>query len=221
MFRTSVVQSLSEARKTKDRPVLHYYVEQASQHDLNASAILRSFIRQLLLDPRCVAKHHPKTLLSKVEGVFALRRSFIHEIELLELLDYLLMHVPDVIFVIDGLHEMLREEAERVCDYLVHFLKEVKVTILRIAIFSRNRVGDLLLARRLSPSWHVELNMPLVANDIERFVDRSVDDMMQKERTLTQDSAVVSHIKRELIDHGSEMLGILSLGAVFRMLIYD
>lgn len=216
MLATLVVQMLLERSEKKDNTVVYYYVEQAGPHNLTATAVLRSFIRQLLLDPRSVARYRSTPLLSKIERLFRYEQSTIHDIELLDIFDFMVKDIPEIAIVIDGLHEMTREEARRVCDFVDHFLSQIHGPTMRIAIFNRSQIGDLVLKRRLPTPWHIELNLQILADDIATFVHRTVDYLMEKERELSQDQELVAQVKQELIDRGSRMflwihLQILSL----------
>jgi KAP family P-loop domain len=189
---------------------VYFYCDPAQYDMLNGSALLASFIKQVLIYFRKTKKPWPPKVREDIEKFFGKKR-----IEPdLDDLDYIFSSLHEcltkAIYVIDGLDELSEKEVENILQIVRRlFGSKSEQRGSRIIIFSRDQVALYLDITRAIPGTVRISTSDGIENDIQKYIDTEIENKTVYVRQLTSDPVLMEETKAKLSQGASGMYVLL------------
>jgi hypothetical protein len=194
---------------------VYFYCDAAQCNTLNGSALLASFIKQLLMYLTAIRKPWPSAVVEDIKKFFGTKRSEPDFDDLADILSSLCPYAPKAIYIIDGLDELAEKELGNVLRVVRQlFGGGSKKDGSRILIFSRVHVAPYLnVARSVPGTTHISTTNN-ITHDIQHYINTVIEEKQTYVRELTSDFALMEETKQKLLEGALGMYVLQSCSRV-------
>jgi hypothetical protein len=194
---------------------VYFYCDSAQHSMLNGSALLASFIKQLLVYLAAICKPWPPEIQQDIRKFFGKKCSEPDFDDLADIFSSLCIYTPKAIYIIDGLDEFNGNEVEKVLGVVRKlFQGNSKQHGSRILIFSRDQVALYMnVARSVPGTTHISTSNNN-SKDIQQYIHTVIQEKKTYGRELTSDPNLMEETKHKLSDGASGMYVLQSNSTV-------
>jgi hypothetical protein len=200
-YSTAVVEAAKDNSRKSGVATIYFYCDSAQCTMLNGSALLASFIKQLLVYLDAMCKPCPLAVQGDIGKFFGMKRSEPDFEDLADIFSSLCAYTPKAIYILDGLDEFDEKEVEKVLRVVRQlFGGKSNRHGSRILIFSRDKVAlHLDVGRSVPGTVHISTSNN-ITNDIQQYIDTVTEEKKTYVRELTSDPALMEETKQKLSD---------------------
>jgi hypothetical protein len=199
---TTIVEAAKRRSVSTGAAVVYYYCDHAQSETLISTAILRSFMKQLVTHYMILRKPLPQCVDERLEQAHRLGWKSFDSAELSSILQHLINSLLETFLILDGLDECDRKERKDILKFVTNSLKcPDPKRICKFLVASREEVN----MRRWVPNcFHISIDDANIYSDICSFVDRTVDSRLE-DGSLAATPSLINDIKQKLIEGAKGM----------------
>jgi hypothetical protein len=202
--RAAVVDAAKYRNPALPTATVFFYCQNEQYESLQASAILSSFIKQLCEFLWRSSRLFPKGFLEELQKFFGIDRIVPDFEDLKDLFMQIFYHVPNTIYVIDGIDALDGENSKRLLKLIRSIFCGRKSLGSRILLLSRDHIEGYINISTFIPGIRQISTSANVTEDIERFIEVSVIDKTMHRR-LTDDGQLLEELKSALLTESAGM----------------
>ena len=203
--RTAVVDAAKYRNSALPTATVFFYCQNEQYESLQASAILSSFIKQLCEFLWRSSRLFPTGFLEELQKFFGIDRIVPDFEDLKDMFMQIFYHVPNTIYVIDGIDALDGENSKRLLKLIQSiFCGRKSLEGSRILLLSRDHIEGYINISTFIPGIRQISTSANVTGDIERFIEVSVIDKTMHRR-LTDDGQLLEELKSALLTESAGM----------------
>ncbi|KAF3397352.1 hypothetical protein DPV78_007813 [Talaromyces pinophilus] len=205
MIATAVVDAAKYRNSALPTATVFFYCQNEQYESLQASAILSSFIKQLCEFLWRSSRLFPTGFLEELQKFFGIDRIVPGFEDLKYLFMQIVYHVPNTIYVIDGIDALDGKNSKRLLKLIQSiFCGRKSLEGSRILLLSRDHIEGYINISTFIPGIRQISTSANVTGDIERFIEVSVIDRTMHRR-LTDDGQLLEELKKALLTESAGM----------------
>ncbi len=162
--------------------------------------MFESFVKQVLLHLTNAQKAWPDNVHHRIKQFYKEHGLEADLEDVMITFSLLFKYLPNVIYVIDGLHELQRDEIFRVISSLQTLLQDV--TEQKVFIASRQQLGHNI---RVQLQVHIPIVPGDIDPDIQWYIESELLKKTEQNRILTENPEVIELMKRRLSEEAQGM----------------
>ncbi|KAJ5390289.1 uncharacterized protein N7496_001357 [Penicillium cataractarum] len=200
--RTAVIDA---AKYEFGSPTVFFYCMNEHLAALDASSILSSFIKQLCDLLPWAPRSYPEDVASEIRKFFGRKRVKADLDDLKDIFTRVFPHVPDTVYVVDGIDALDREHAKSLLKFFRSLFVDPRTQQgSRILLLSRDQVPGYINMNTFMPGIRQISTSANIMQDIESYIEASITDKTMC-RKLTEDSSLLEEIRQRLLEESSGM----------------
>ena len=194
---TTIVEAARRRSASTGAAVAYFYCDYAQSDTLVSTAILRSFMKQLITHYGILRKPLPQCVDENLEQADRLGWNYFSPEELSSILQDLLCSLSDTFLILDGLDECDLKERKDILKFVTNFVKRPDPKrIYKFLVASREEVN---MSRWIPNCFHISINDKNIHSDICSFVDRTVDSRLE-DGSLVAAPPLINYLKPKLTE---------------------
>ncbi|KAK2812422.1 hypothetical protein FQN50_001423 [Emmonsiellopsis sp. PD_5] len=177
-----------------------------SARELGSGKTIIAFIKQLCEFLLLASKPCPAHILNEIRRLFG-RKPMVPDFEEVKhIFVSLFYHVPDTIYILDGIDALDQEDAtELLTTFRSLFHGSSALNGSRILLLSRQQIPGYINITTLMPGISEIPTLPNVMGDIQNYIETTVGDKTAISRKLTSDPFLLEEVKQALLVGSSGM----------------
>lgn len=186
-------------------PTVFFYCMNEHPAALDASSILSSFIKQLCELLQRASRPYPEDVASEIRKFFGRNRVKADLDDLKDIFTRFFPHVPDTVYVVDGIDALDREHAKSLLEFFRSLLVDPRTQQgSRILLLSRDQVPGYININTFMPGIRQISTSGNIMQDIQSYIESSITDKTMY-RKLTDDPSLLEEIRQRLLAESSGM----------------
>ncbi|KAL3440618.1 hypothetical protein BJX65DRAFT_26209 [Aspergillus insuetus] len=197
---STAVRFIESSRPNADAFIAHFFFSHSDRARLSAKSLFESFVKQILEYMTRANKPYPKIVVKRIKSLYNPGSCPATLGEVVDEIFLLCCHaVPDATYVIDGLDECERSEVILVFGVI---RKMIAQSSCRVLVSARDGID---LVQAIPQTIIIAIADQGVDNDIRKFIDWQIAEKF-RDRTLTEDGALLRDIKTKLAERADHMI---------------
>ena len=183
-----------EKSRSSGFPVTFFYCEAAQREFLEASRLLESLMKQLLIYLATILKYCPWSTRQTLKSFYETSEVVPDLEDVVEIFTALFVFVPGATYIIDGLDELDHKEASKILNVFRALFQNAQGQ--KLFISSRKEIDyNIDIINSIPGTVHVSIAPADIEQDIQHYIDSVIAVKMNSYRVLTEDSSLVQRIK--------------------------
>ena len=197
-----------EAERVKSRetglPVAFFYCETAQREMLKASSVFESLSKQLLMFLATIRKPRPIDIREQIKKLYGIHEPAPDLEDVAYIFSMLFNYVDHATYIIDGLDELEDRQASEVLRVFRGLFMASQGK--RLLLSSRTEITcNIDVINSIPGTTHIPVSTTDVEQDIQFYIDSTLQNKMSHDRKLTDSARLVQDIKNRLISGAKGM----------------